>query len=233
MSSVRLTDRRRQLFSLDLQSDHILEAVWPPLSQWGLFFFIRDWTKVSLNNSCVLTICLLFSTKANIVHLSRRGEGSSKKPWRSHEDCRENHRDYPSIYGLYVHAAEQNHQRLSTRLAPCSDTNAAHTTSDRAERTVQSRTKHKERKIRTLWTKARTPQYLIQYVQYFFPFTVVFNLFPLHFRSLVSLLNYLNSENLHRNSNVPELFVCVRMANKLLESLNADGSTDKYALLFI
>lgn len=65
----------------------------------------------------------------------------------SHEDCRERHRDEPSIYGLYVHAESA---KTLTRLAPCSDTNAAHTTSDTAEGRVQSHTKHEEKKTTAL-----------------------------------------------------------------------------------
>lgn len=52
----------------DLDHMGLLEVVWSPLSQWGLFFFIRAWTKVNLNNSCAFD-CVHINA-ANIQRLS-------------------------------------------------------------------------------------------------------------------------------------------------------------------
>lgn len=52
----------------DLDHTGLLEVVWPPLSQWGLFFSIREWIKVNLNNSCAFD-CVHINA-ANIQRLS-------------------------------------------------------------------------------------------------------------------------------------------------------------------
>lgn len=113
--------------------------------------------------------------------LSRRGEGSTK----SHEDCRDNHRDQPSIWTLCSGSGARKTAELPVTLhptRPCLDTHTAHATSDTAEWTVQS---NKERKIRTLWTRALAPHCLSLHVQYFFPLALL--LWSSFCRSLLSL----------------------------------------------